>query len=218
MSYTIGLDPNDSTWCVTTDWKIPSNREIPAKRHLSVKDPEQPRNPNHHQDPSAPMEIVPITLAKSDIEESDDPYHRLGDLTWLRKQKTKKEVQGLLIDCFRLYHTRQLSRKADCATYSENLVNRTTFRSFLQKAAEKKVLPDWWRTSDLRECVFLSMIRGSESSLELLRTEEDIEKEYDCMMPELLYILACKIYGTGTPDHEFMKLLREKASTTFGTA
>lgn len=164
------------------------------------------------------MKVVPIARAKSDIRESDDPYDRLGDLAWLHNQETRNKVQMLLIDCFRLYHTRQLSRTADYMTYRKSHINRPSFRDFVQKAAGKEVLPSWWGSHDSRECVFMSMIRSSETSLELLRTEEEIEKDYDRKMPELLHTLACKIYGIGMPDYKYMKLLQERASTTIGEA
>lgn len=139
------------------------------------------------------MDATNVTLAEGHLKKADGRSHELDDLTWLH-DRPEDEVYKLLIDCFSLHRTQQLSKTVSGVDF----VTRKTLIDFLQKAEEKKIMPGWWERSKRSACVMLAMKRGSAnwSSLERLKDEEDIVGHYSCgAMPMRLVELAEKIHG-----------------------
>ncbi|KAH0135612.1 hypothetical protein KCU66_g6, partial [Aureobasidium melanogenum] len=94
------------------------------------------------QPPLTPMDATNVTLAEGHLKKADGRSHELDDLTWLH-DRPEDEVYKLLIDCFSLHRTQQLSKTVSGVDF----VTRKTLIDFLQKAEEKKIMPGWWERS-----------------------------------------------------------------------
>ncbi|EPS42385.1 hypothetical protein H072_3631 [Dactylellina haptotyla CBS 200.50] len=133
--------------------------------------------------------------------EEEFPFHHLEAGTWLHN-RPEKEIFKLLIDIYRFRATDNMNLEGK--TDPDDILGGATdssvaFRRFLELAGGRVgLLPPWWTTEKVAECVDFGLDTTEWQSLRRARDKSDIIEHYgDACMPTKLRLLGEQVYGTG---------------------
>lgn len=131
-------------------------------------------------------------------QQDQKPFTAISQNAFLHDRTEEKTFQ-ILIDCLRMRQEDMYSieqEHMDGSIYDEEPTSEGAFRIFIRKAAKVDgLLPPWWTSEKLDECVRYSLA-SADYSLAHAQEKHDIQKQWgDDKMPMKLRLIGERVWG-----------------------